>query len=57
MSKSDEMSEINSEMDEIRTLFYQLLDFPDDEYSDDKNSVKRQLQFALNDLINRKDRY
>lgn len=57
MSKSDEMSEVNSELDEVRSLFYSLLDFPEDEYSDDKNSIKRQLRFALNDLVNRVDRH
>lgn len=55
MAKSDEMNEINSEMDEIRTMFYKLLDFPEDVYSEEKNSLKRQLRFALNDLVNKVD--
>lgn len=51
--RSDEMYEINSTLDDIRTLFYNVLDFPADSRSDAKDRAKRELRFALQDLLNK----
>lgn len=53
--RSDILYEVNSEMDRISTLFYKVLDYPEDVYSEDKELVKRELRFALQDLLNRAD--
>lgn len=37
----------------LRTLFYNVLDFPADSRSDAKDRAKRELRFALQDLLNK----
>ncbi len=49
--RSDEMYKINNTMDDIRTLFYSVLDFPIDAFSEKKDKAKRELRFALLDLL------
>ncbi len=49
---SDRMYEVNEKLDEVRTLFYNLLDFDEDDISEKKETAKRELLFALNDLRN-----
>ncbi|QQO10841.1 hypothetical protein [Breznakiella homolactica] len=51
-SKDDKMYEVNEKLDEVRTLFYNLLDFPEDDFSPAKERAKRELKFALNGLMN-----
>ncbi|MDR2898391.1 MAG: hypothetical protein LBU99_06195 [Spirochaetaceae bacterium] len=50
--RSDRMYEINDKLDEVRALFYNLLDFEEDDISEKKEGAKRELLFALNDLRN-----
>jgi len=50
--RSDEMYKINNTLDDIRTLFYTVLDFPIDDFSERKDKAKRELRFALLDLLN-----
>jgi len=53
MERSDELYEINNQLDNLRPLFYALLSFPKESYSQEKDSVRRELRFALNDLLNK----
>lgn len=53
--RSKEMYEFNNSLDEIRTLIYKVLDFEKDEYSEKKDMAKRELRFAINDLLNQTD--
>lgn len=50
--RSDELYKINNTLDDIRNLFYNVLDFPIDDFSDNKHKAKRELRFALLDLLN-----
>ena len=50
--RSDELYKINNTLDDIRTLFYSVLDFPIDDFSERKDKAKRELRFALLDLLN-----
>lgn len=50
--RSDELYKINNTLDDIRTLFYTVLDFPIDDFSERKDKAKRELRFALLDLLN-----
>ncbi len=49
-SRGDRMYEVNDKLDEIRTLFYTLLDFGEDALRDDRERARRELLFAVNDL-------
>lgn len=51
--RSDELYAINNTLDDIRTMFYNVLDFPPDDFSDKKGLAKRELRFALLDLLNK----
>lgn len=51
--RTDELYEINKTLDDIRPLFYNLLKFPQDSYCDEKDRAKRELLFALQDLLNK----
>lgn len=55
MERSDELYEINNQLDNLRTLFYGLLSYPKDSYSEEKDCARRELRFALNDLLNKID--
>lgn len=50
--RSDELYKINNTLDDIRTLFYTVLDFPIDDFSERKDKANRELRFALLDLLN-----
>ena len=49
-AKDDTMYDINNKLDEIRTLFYNLLDFSEEDFSPAKERAKREVNFAINDL-------
>ena len=53
--RSNELHELNNTMDEIRTLLYNVLEFEKDDFSEQKDVAKRQLRFAINDLLNKAD--
>lgn len=53
--RSNELHELNNSMDEIRSLFYNVLEFEKDDFSEQKDIAKRQLRFAINDLLNKAD--
>lgn len=44
------MGEYNDMLDEVRSLLYRLLEFSEDDYSEKKTLVKREVSFALNEL-------
>lgn len=44
------MGKLNDDIDELRTLFYQLLEFESENYSEKKSLAKREVLYALNEL-------
>ena len=50
--RDEKMYEINEKLDEVRLLFYNILDFPEEDFSPAKERAKRELKFAVNALAN-----
>lgn len=44
------MGEINDQIDDIRALFYTVLDFEENDYSEKKSLAKREVLNAINEL-------
>lgn len=51
-NRNNELYEINHLLDDLRPLFYKVLEFPKDSNSDAKDLAKRELRFAIQDLLN-----
>ncbi len=49
-NRSHLMSELNDRLDDIRHSLYNLLEFPEDSYSEKKDLAKREVLNALNEL-------
>lgn len=44
------MEDFNSQLDDVRSVLYQLLEFDETDYSEKKNLVKREVLYGLNEL-------
>ena len=44
------MGDINDQIDEIRSEFYRVLEFEEDDWSEKKELAKRELFYAINEL-------
>lgn len=44
------MDDYNNQLDEVRALLYNLLEFEQSDYSEKKNLAKREVLYALNEL-------
>lgn len=56
-SRSDEMYDLNDDLDTLRTAFYSLFDFSREDYSEQKDLARREVLYAINELRIKAENY